>query len=169
MIYTTFKRSHLVVTNSGSTQEKWEAKNLCKIQKTKCNYKERSLSIAFYKWGFEHNYNPHDAYSILDGYSRYHQISIALEDMYNTTSVTNWGTFTWVIMLFGVKNGLPTYYMVVNITFKDYLEIFMKIFLNDFTMHIDMNIHLIKLILCFNNCRKIGINLNLDKCAFMVF
>jgi hypothetical protein len=89
--------------------------------------------------------------------------------MYNTTSVTNWGTFTWVIMLFGVKNGLPTYYMVVNITFKDYLEIFMKIFLNDFTMHIDMNIHLIKLILCFNNCRKFGINLNLDKCAFMVF
>jgi hypothetical protein len=36
-------------------------------------------------------------------------------------------------------------------------------------MYSDMNIHLEKFILCFQKCKKYGINLNLDKCAFMVF
>jgi hypothetical protein len=35
----------------------------------------------------------HDAYSFLDGYFGYHYKSRALEDMYNTTFVTNWGVF----------------------------------------------------------------------------
>ncbi len=81
------------------------------------------------------------------------------------------GAFTWVGMLFGVKNGLPTYQMVVSRIFKDYLDKFMKIFLNDFTMYSDMDIntHLAKLILCFQKCKEYGINLNPNKCAFMVF
>jgi hypothetical protein len=33
----------------------------------------------------------YEAYFFLDGYSIYHQISIALEDRYKTTFVTNWG------------------------------------------------------------------------------
>jgi hypothetical protein len=33
------------------------------------------------------------AYSFLDGYSIYHQISMAPKDKYNTTFVTNWGGF----------------------------------------------------------------------------
>ncbi len=36
-------------------------------------------------------------------------------------------------------------------------------------MYIDMENHLQKLRLCFQKCRKYGISLNLDKCAFMVF
>jgi putative transposase len=48
------------------------------------------------------------AYSFLDGYSRYHQIFIALEDKYKIAFVTNWGAFIWKVMLFGIKNGSPT-------------------------------------------------------------
>jgi hypothetical protein len=33
----------------------------------------------------------YEAYSFLDGYSRYHQIFIALEDRYKIAFVTNWG------------------------------------------------------------------------------
>jgi hypothetical protein len=44
----------------------------------------------------------------------------------------------------------------------------MKIFLDDFTIFSDMSTHLEKLKKCFLKCRKNGINLNLDKCAFMV-
>jgi hypothetical protein len=51
----------------------------------------------------------YEAYSFLDGYSGYHQISIALEDKYKTTFVTDWGAFVWKVMLFGVKNEPPTY------------------------------------------------------------
>jgi hypothetical protein len=36
-------------------------------------------------------------------------------------------------MWFGVKNGPPTYQKVVTKAFKEYLDNFMKIFLDDFT------------------------------------
>ncbi len=35
----------------------------------------------------------HNAYSILDGYFGYHQISIAPKDKYKTTFVIDWGVY----------------------------------------------------------------------------
>jgi hypothetical protein len=52
-------------------------------------------------------------------------------------------------MLFGVKNGPPTYQRVVIKTFRKYLDSFMKIFLDDFIVYKDMKSHLQKLKLCF--------------------
>ncbi len=43
-------------------------------------------------------------------------------------------------MLFGVKNGPPTYQRDITKTFKKYLDNFMKIFLDDFIMYSDMKI-----------------------------
>jgi hypothetical protein len=60
----------------------------------------------------------HDAYSFLDGYYGYHKISITPKEIYKTTFVINWVVFTWVVMGFGVKNGLPTYQKVINKVFK---------------------------------------------------
>jgi len=45
------------------------------------------------------------------------------------------------VMLFGVKNGPPTYQKVVTNAFKKYLDNFMKTFLDDFTMDSDMKSH----------------------------
>jgi len=45
----------------------------------------------------------------------------------------------------------------------------MKIVLDDFTIYNDMDIHLQKFKLCFQKCKEFRINLNPDKCAFMVF
>ncbi len=72
-------------------------------------------------------------------------------------------------MLFRVKNGPPTYQKTITKTFRKYLDNFMKIFLDDFIIYNDMDNHLQKLKLCFQKCKKYGINLNIDKCAFMVF
>jgi hypothetical protein len=44
----------------------------------------------------------YEAYSFLDGYLGYHQISIALVDIYNIAFVINWGAFMWKVMSFGV-------------------------------------------------------------------
>jgi hypothetical protein len=44
----------------------------------------------------------------------------------------------------------------------------MKIFLDDFILYSDMDIHLQKLILCFQKCKEYSTSLNLDKCAFMI-
>jgi hypothetical protein len=72
-------------------------------------------------------------------------------------------------MLFGVTNGPPTYQRAMTKAFKEYLDSFMKILMDDFIMYSDMESHLQKLRLCFQKCREYGINLNPDKCAFMVF
>jgi hypothetical protein len=84
----------------------------------------------------------YEAYSFLDGCSRYHQIFIPPKDRYKITFVTYWGAFIWKVMLFGVKNGPQTYQRVVTKTFKEYMENFMKIFLDDFTVYSDMESHL---------------------------
>jgi hypothetical protein len=48
-------------------------------------------------------------------------------------------------MSFGIKNGTPTYQKVVTKTFNEYLDNFIKIFLDDFTLYYDMVSHLQKL------------------------
>jgi hypothetical protein len=52
-------------------------------------------------------------------------------------------------MLFRVKNGPPTYQKLITKAFREYLDSFMKIFLDDFTMYNDMESHLHKLKLCY--------------------
>jgi hypothetical protein len=47
----------------------------------------------------------YETYSFLDGYLRYHHISIAPKDNYKIAITINLGTFVWKVMLFGVKNG----------------------------------------------------------------
>jgi hypothetical protein len=55
----------------------------------------------------------YEAHFFLDGYSRYHQISIAPKDRYKIAFVIDLGAFIWKVMPFGVKNGLPTYQKIV--------------------------------------------------------
>jgi hypothetical protein len=71
-------------------------------------------------------------------------------------------------MPFGLKNAPPTYQRAMNGTFKDYLDDFMKLFLDDFTIFNYLDIHLSKLRKCFEKCQKYGISLNPKICAFMV-
>jgi hypothetical protein len=71
-------------------------------------------------------------------------------------------------MPFGVKNGPSTYQRVVTKVFHEYIDVFMKIFLDDCTVFNDLSIHLEKFKKCFLKCGECAINLNLDKCAFMV-
>ncbi len=102
----------------------------------------------------------HKILTFLDGFLGYHQISIAPEDQHKTAFVTNWEVFVWVVMAFGVKNGLPTYQRVVVIAFHEYIGVFMKIFLDDFTIFSDLPTHLEKLKKCFLKCREFGMSLN---------
>jgi hypothetical protein len=51
----------------------------------------------------------YEAYSFLDGYSRYHQIFIAFENRYKTIFVKYWLAFVWMVMPFGIENGPPTF------------------------------------------------------------
>jgi hypothetical protein len=69
---------------------------------------------------------------------------------------------------FGVKNAPPTYQKVVTKAFREYIDLFMKIFLENFIIFSDMSIHLEKLKKCFLKCREYGTSLNSERCALMV-
>jgi hypothetical protein len=84
----------------------------------------------------------HEVYTFLDGFFLYHQISITSEDQYKINFVINWGSFVWVAMPFGVKNGPPTYQRAVTKAFYEYINVFMKILLNDFIVFNDLSTHL---------------------------
>ncbi|MCO5610181.1 hypothetical protein L7F22_064417 [Adiantum nelumboides] len=45
----------------------------------------------------------HERYSIMDGFSGYFQIAIALEDQLKTTFITPWGCFAYCRMPFGLR------------------------------------------------------------------
>jgi len=71
-------------------------------------------------------------------------------------------------MPFGEKNGPPTYQRVITKTFREYIDVFMKKNLDDLIVFNDLSTHLEKLKKCFLKCTKYGINLNPNKCVFMV-
>jgi hypothetical protein len=45
------------------------------------------------------------------------------------------GVFFWRVMRFGMKNGPPTFQRIVTKTFKEYINNFMKTFLDDFIVY----------------------------------
>ena len=51
----------------------------------------------------------HSMLSFMDGFSRYNHIMMALEDMKNTSFITEWGTYCYRVMPFGLKNAGATY------------------------------------------------------------
>jgi hypothetical protein len=48
------------------------------------------------------NVGGQEAYSFTDGFSGYHQIKIAPEDRYKTTFSTEWGSYQYTVMPFGL-------------------------------------------------------------------
>ncbi len=111
----------------------------------------------------------YEAHSFLDGYLGYHHISITPKDRSKITFVTDWGAFVCMVMPFGVKNGPPTFQKVVSKAFKKYLNQFMKIFLDDFRVYSDMENHLMKFKLCFQNCKKYKISQPREMCLHGIF
>jgi hypothetical protein len=71
-------------------------------------------------------------------------------------------------MPFGVKNGPPTYQKTVTKAFHEYINVFMKIFLDYFIDFSDLSTHFFKLKKCFLKCKMYGIGLNPEECAFVV-
>jgi hypothetical protein len=74
----------------------------------------------------------HEVYTFLDGFSR---------DQYKTAFITYWGAFVWVIMPFKVKNGPPTYQRIITKAFCEYIDVFIKILLDDFIISNDLSTH----------------------------
>eukprot|EP00253_Pinus_taeda_P024662 PITA_24662 len=73
------------------------------------------------------NVGGQEAYSFTDGFYRYHQIKIVLEDRSKTTFAIEWGCFQYTVMSFGLKNVHAIFLRVVVATFKEFIHKFMEV------------------------------------------
>ena len=109
------------------------------------------------------------AYSFLDGFSGYNQVSIKPEDQHKTAFATEWGIFAYKVMPFGLTNAPATFQRLMSHAFKEYLRIFLEIFMDDLCVHtLKREDHVPQLRQVFDKCRVYRICLNPDKCKFMV-
>jgi hypothetical protein len=102
----------------------------------------------------------------MDGFSSYHQIIIAKEDRHKTTFATEWGSFQYIVMPFGLKNVPTIFSRVVVEAFKDFLHKLLEAYFDDWTIFILMKDHIECLRLMLDKCRQFQIALNLKKCIF---
>jgi hypothetical protein len=69
----------MIITNCGCAKEEWQVVNLCSFQKKIVVTKKDPYLLPFTNEVLN-IVAKYEAYSFLDGFSRYHQISITCED-----------------------------------------------------------------------------------------
>ena len=77
------------------------------------------------------NVGGHKFYSFTNGFSGYHQIKIAQEDRYKTMFATEWGSYQYTIMPFGLKNAPKIFSRVVIVAFMEFIHQFLEVYLDD--------------------------------------
>ncbi len=59
----------------------------------------------------------HECYSFLDGFSKYSEFSIVVENRLKTTFTMYWGTYAYQRMFFGLCNALVTFQRIMVTAF----------------------------------------------------
>ena len=99
----------------------------------------------------------HPMLSFMDGFSGYNQILMASEDMEKTAFITEWGTYCYRVMPFGLKNAGATYQRDATTLFHDMI-----------VKSQNMADHLAALQRFFYRIKKFRLRLNPKKCTFGV-
>ena len=73
----------------------------------------------------------HSMLSFMDEFSGYNKILMALEDMEKTTFITEWGTYCYKVMPFGLKNAGATYQRVATTLFHDMMHRDVELYVDD--------------------------------------
>jgi hypothetical protein len=104
----------------------------------------------------------------MDKFFGYNQIQIHPADQYKTTFITLWGTFSYHVMPFGLKNAGATFQRAMTYIFHDLAPIVLA-YLDDLTAQSKKcTQHLDDLRIIFQWCRQYNIHLNPLKCVFCV-
>ena len=108
-------------------------------------------------------------YCYLDGYSRYFQIEIDVEDQEKTTFTCPFGTYAYRRMSFDLCNAPATFQRCMLSIFSDMVEHIMEVFMDDITMYgSTFEECLVNLEAVLNRCIEKNLVLNWEKCHFMV-
>ena len=73
--------------------------------------------------------------------------------MYKTTFVTEWSSFQYIVMPFGLKNAPAIFSRVVIAVFKEFIYKFLEVYFDDWTVFGLMNKHVGALRLMLAKCR----------------
>jgi hypothetical protein len=105
--------------------------------------------------------------SMVDGFSRYNQVSVLPEDKEKMTFITPCGTFMYAKMPFGLMKVRENFQRAMDIAFIGEKYKFVVIYLDDITMysHSDKE-HCGHLRKVFLKWRKFGLSLNPKKSLF---
>ena len=111
----------------------------------------------------------HSMLSFMDGFSRYNQIMMAIEDMEKTSFITEWGTYCYRVMPFGLKNAGATYQRAATTLFHDMMHRDVEVYVDDIIVKSqDRAYHLAALQRFFERIRRFKMRLNPKKCTFGV-
>jgi hypothetical protein len=77
------------------------------------------------------NMGGQEVYSFTDGFSGYHQIHNSKEDRHKTTFSTEWGSYQYIVMPFGLKNAPTIFSRVVVESFKEFFHKFLEAYIDD--------------------------------------
>ena len=111
----------------------------------------------------------HKVFSFMDGFSGYNQIKMAPEDMEKTTFVTQWGTFCYKVMPFGLKNAGATYQRAMVALFHDMIHHEIEVYVDDMIARSQTEEeHLEHLEKMFARLKEYKLRLNPSKCTFGV-
>jgi hypothetical protein len=80
--------------------------------------------------------------------------------------VTEWGSYQYTIIPFGLKNAPAVFSRVVVATFKEFIHKFLEVYLDDWTVFSLLKDHIEVLRIMLDRCRQCHISLNLKKCIF---
>ena len=73
----------------------------------------------------------HSMLSFMDGFSRYNQIMMALEDMEKTSFIIEWGTYCYRVMPFELKNAGATYQRAATNMFHHMMHKDVEVYVDD--------------------------------------
>ncbi|RVW19037.1 Retrovirus-related Pol polyprotein from transposon 17.6 [Vitis vinifera] len=103
----------------------------------------------------------------LDLRSGYWQVRIAVGDEGNTTCVTRYGSYEFLVMSFGLTNAPATFCNLMNDVLFDYLDVFVVVYLDDIVVYSKtLTEHERHLRLVFQRLRENRLYVKLEKCEF---
>src|SRR6266480_3603279 len=106
-------------------------------------------------------------FSSLDLASGYWQVEMHPDDKEKTAFITQFGTYQFLVMPFGLCNAPATFQQLMNDVFKEILWDFVVVYLNDLNVHSKtFDQHIDHLRSVFGRLREAGLKLNPEKCFF---